>query len=96
MIVSERIVGEVKVTFDCGCEGIFEWIHTTEHDDIDNRIDVIDFSPCSKHEDISSQDWAEIFENIVEEFRSENVHNFYEFFREYDEVYVDDLDKYVN
>lgn len=96
MIVSENVVGEVKVIFNCGCQGIFEWIlHNTEYD-TDNRIDVVDFSPCSKHEDSLNQEWEEVFENIMQEFRSEKVHNYYEFFRDFDEVSVGDLDEYVN
>ena len=97
MIVSERVVGEIKVVFSCGCQGVFEWIfHNTEHDVSDERIDVIDFSPCLKHEDLPNQDWTEIFEDIIEKFRGKYVHNFYEFFREYDKIHVDDLDEYVN
>ena len=96
MIISERVVGEVKVIFNCGCQGTFEWIHTTEHDVDDDRIDAVDFSPCSKHEDSLNQNWEEIFENIVQGFRDRDVHNYYEFFRAFDEVTVDDLDEYVN
>ena len=95
MIMSEQISGRIRIVFDCDCETTIVWNHDS---DCGDSVTIDNYVPCSKHINLpfSSLNWEKILNKIFDEYREKRVcSDYYTLFKEFDELYVYELGKYM-